>query len=597
MAYDFGGWATVPNVKCTDGLTILDDAFSDNDGKRVPLVWNHCHDSVNNILGHADLEYRPGQGMYARCKFNDTDSGHTAKKLLDNGDIFSLSIWANKLKKVQGTHVAHGDIKELSLVIAGANPRSYIDQIMAHGDYDYAEDEDIIWAAKPIDDVVSHAEEKKEEPKMAEPKAEPKAQEGGKTIGEIFDTLNEEQKNAVYAIIGQALEEAGVSDESNSKGDDDEMKHNAFDTAYGTDEDVLMHADLSPIFEDAKRYGSLKDSFLAHADDYGIKDIEMLFPEPTTLDNPPTFISREMGWVQGVMAGVHKTPFSRIKSVFADITADEARAKGYIKGKYKKEEVFTLLKRTTTPTTVYKKQKLDRDDVIDITDFDVVVWIKKEMRMMLDEELATAFLVGDGRPTSSDDKINEQNIRPIWKDEDLFTIKVNVTHATGASDSQKAKDIIRAIIKSRKDYKGSGEPTFYTTEDVVTEMLLIEDNNGRIIYDSMQKLASTLRVKNIVTVPTFEGRTREGRTSVTSESGKNFALIGLIVNLNDYYVGADKGGAVSMFDDFDIDYNAQKYLIETRCSGALVKPYSAIAVETEVTTSSGGGTTDEETKG
>lgn len=594
MDHDFGGWATVGNVKCTDGLTIDPGAFMDNDGKRVPLVWNHCHNNVNNILGHADLEYRPGHGMYAKCKFNDTESGKTARQLLDNGDIFSLSIWANQLKKINDSRVAHGDIKEVSLVIAGANPKSYIDQILAHGDYDYADDEDIIFAAQPIELDVTHVDEKKEDKNVAESEKK----ESGETIGEIFDTLSEKQKNAVYAIIGQALEEAGAS--GGNDGGDDDMKQNAFDMRSMEDDDVLIHADFSPIFEDAKRYGSLKDSFLAHADSYGIKDIETLFPEPTQLDNPPTFISRDMGWVSGVMAAVHKTPFSRIKSMFADITADEARAKGYIKGNRKKEEVFTLLKRTTTPTTVYKKQKLDRDDVTDIVDFGVVAWIKSEMRMMLDEELATAFLVGDGRLASSDDKINEQNIRPIWKDDDLYTIKTLVTHASGATDSQKAKDIIRAIIKSRKNYKGSGEPTFYTTEDVVTEMLLIEDNNGRIIYDSMQKLASTLRVKNIVTIPTFEGKTRDGRSTVSSENGKTFALIGLIVNLKDYNVGADKGGEVSMFEDFDIDYNAQKYLIETRCSGALTKPYSAIAVEVETTSTSSGtgtGTGDSDAEG
>ena len=385
-----------------------------------------------------------------------------------------------------------------------------------------------------------------------------------KTVQDVFDTLTEEQKTVVYALIGQALEDAGVEDDE----EDDDVKHNVFDQ----DEmmgDVLTHSEMQAIFSDAARYGSLKDSVLAH----GIEDIDMLFPEPTNLNTPPDFIKREMGWVSKVMGGVHHTPFSRIKSMFADITEDEARAKGYIKGNFKKEEVFSLLKRTTTPTTIYKKQKLDRDDVIDITDFDVVAWLKQEMRMMLDEEIARAILVGDGRLNSSDDKINELNIRPVWKDEDLYTIKTPVTVADGATSDDKARAFIKAIIKSRKNYKGSGDPTLYTTEDMLTDCLLLEDKVGRVIYDSVGKLASVLRVKEIVTVPVMEGLKRQ------NDAGQNVELMGLIVNLKDYNVGADKGGAVNMFDDFDIDYNAQKYLIETRCSGALIKPFSAIAVE------------------
>ena len=400
---------------------------------------------------------------------------------------------------------------------------------------------------------------------------EPKANEGGeKTVADVFNSMTEEQKTVVYAMIGQALEDNGID---NSEGGDEEMKHNVFDNDTENQENVLSHDAMETIIADGKRYGSLKESFLAHAEEYGIKEIETLFPEPKSLNNPPEFIKREMGWVQKVMSGVHHTPFSRIKSSFADITEDDARAKGYIKGKLKKEEVFSLLKRTTTPTTIYKKQKLDRDDVIDITDFDVVAWLKSEMRMMLDEEIARAILVGDGRLASSDDKINESNIRPIWKDEDLYNIKATIEVDAAATPDQKAKAAIRAIIKSRKNYKGSGNPALYTTEDFLTDCLLLEDMNGRVIYDTEEKLRTALRVSSIITVPVMEGLTRK------DDEGNDLDLLGIIVNLNDYNVGADKGGAINMFDDFDIDYNQQKYLIETRCSGALIKPFSAISIE------------------
>ena len=402
---------------------------------------------------------------------------------------------------------------------------------------------------------------------------EAKKTEGGeKTVADVFNELTEEQKTVVYAMIGQALEDAGNGNDD-SEGGNEEMKHNVFDTDTENQENVLSHDAMQTIIGDAKRFGSLKESFLAHADDYGITNIDYLFPEAKSLNTPPEFIKREMGWVQKVMSGVHHTPFSRIKSMFADITEDEARAKGYIKGKLKKEEVFSLLKRTTTPTTIYKKQKLDRDDVIDITDFDVVAWLKSEMRMMLDEEIARAILVGDGRLASSDDKINESNIRPIWKDEDLYNIKSTIEVDAAATPDQKAKAFIRACIKSRKNYKGSGTPTLYTTEDVLTDCLLLEDLNGRIIYDTEEKLRTALRVSAIVTVPVMEGLKRN------DDEGNNLDLMGIIVNLADYNVGADKGGAINMFDDFDIDYNQQKYLIETRCSGALIKPFSAITLE------------------
>lgn len=573
--FDFSGWATRNDLKCSDGRIIRKDAFKSNDGQKVPLVWNHQHSDPNEVLGHAVLENRD-EGVYAYCKFNDTESGRTAKLLVQHGDVNALSIYANQLKQ-QGPNVMHGNIRELSLVLAGANPGAFIESIIKHGEE--SDEEGIIYTGENItlshsepaeepkkseEEELKHADDKKDT-KVAE---EPKKNEGEETVADVFNTLNEKQKTVVYAMIGQALE-----DNNNSEGGDEEMKHNVFDKDTENQENVLSHDAMETIIADGKRYGSLKESFLAHAEEYGIKEIETLFPEPKSLNNPPEFIKREMGWVQKVMSGVHHTPFSRIKSSFADITEDDARAKGYIKGKLKKEEVFSLLKRTTTPTTIYKKQKLDRDDVIDITDFDVVAWLKSEMRMMLDEEIARAILVGDGRLASSDDKINESNIRPIWKDEDLYNIKATIEVDAAATPDQKAKAAIRAIIKSRKNYKGSGNPALYTTEDFLTDCLLLEDMNGRVIYDTEEKLRTALRVSSIITVPVMEGLTRK------DDEGNDLDLLGIIVNLNDYNVGADKGGAINMFDDFDIDYNQQKYLIETRCSGALIKPFSAISIE------------------
>lgn len=564
--FDFCGWATKANLLCSDGRIIRKDAFKHNDGQTVPLVWNHQHDDVNEVLGHALLENRDA-GVYAYCKFNDTDSGQTAKLLVQHGDINALSIYANQLKQ-QGPNVMHGNIRELSLVLAGANPGASIESIIMHGQE--TDEEAIIYTGESIS--LYHAEESEEKKEMAE------GAKNEKTVADVFDTLNEEQKTVVYALIAQALSENDVTDDETEESEEKEvMKHNVFDQD-DRQEEVLTHAAMETIISDGKRFGSLKESFLAHADEYGITNIDYLFPEEKSLNTPPEFIKRETGWVQKVMSGTHHTPFSRIKSMFADITEDEARAKGYIKGKLKKEEVFSLLKRTTTPTTIYKKQKLDRDDVSDITDFDVVAWLKSEMRMMLDEEIARAILVGDGRLASSDDKINEQNIRPVWKDEDLYTVKTPITVASNASDSDKAKEFIKAVIKSRKNYKGSGTPTLFTTEDVVTDCLLIEDTTGRRIYNSVADLATTLRVKEIVTVEVMENLSR------TDSDSKTYKLLGLVVNLSDYNVGADKGGAINMFDDFDIDYNQQKYLIETRCSGALIKPYSAIALELTTST-------------
>ena len=560
--YDFSGWATKNNLKCSDGRTILKDAFKHDDGVTVPLVWNHQHNDPINILGHALLENRD-EGVYAYCKFNETDSGKNAKILVEHGDVSALSIYANQLKQ-QGGNVIHGAIREVSLVLAGANPGAFIDSVIAHGEE--SEEEAVIFTGEDI--VLSHANEDKTEKKDPEPKEEEKKEEmkeeKQKTVKEVFDTLTEEQKTVVYAIIGQIMEE-NQNESKDIEGGKEEMKHNVFDNDKENKEEVLSHSDTEAIFSDARRYGSLKDSVLAH----GITNLAYLFPEDTNLNKVPEFISRDTGWVKNVMSSVHHTPFSRIKSQFADITADDARAKGYTKGNLKREEVFSLLKRSTTPTTVYKKQKLDRDDVIDITDFDVVSWIKGEMRMMLDEELARAFLIGDGRLSSSDDKINEQNIRPIYNDADLYTVKAEIDVGASATSEDKAKAFIKSVIKNRKEYKGTGSPTLYTTEDVVADCLLLEDSNGRFIYDSMDKLKNVLRVKDIVTVPVMEG----------AKGAKGGDLMAILVNLADYNVGADKGGAVNMFDDFDIDYNAQKYLIETRCSGALIKPYSAIAFE------------------
>lgn len=567
--YDFSGWATRNDLLCSDGRTIRKDAFKHCDGKTVPLVWNHNHSDPDNVLGHALLENR-NEGVYAYCSFNNTESAKNIKEAVRHGDVRSLSIFANQLKQA-GSDVIHGAIREVSLVLAGANPGAFIDSVMAHGDG--VETGIIVGYDENI--MLYHSEEnadasdKKEEPKKESEKEE--------TVADVFDTLSEKQKTVVYAMIGQALEGADDNEDSkdDSEGGNDTMKHNVFEPETKEEENVLSHDALNTIISDAKRYGSMKESFLQHADTYGINQIDYLFPDAKSIDAHPQFISRDMGWVNKVMGAVHHTPFSRIKSVFADITEDEARAKGYIKGKLKKEEVFSLLKRTTMPTTVYKKQKMDRDDVVDITDFDVIAWLKTEMRMMLNEELARAYLIGDGRLASSDDKINESNIRPIWKDEDLFTIKAVFTPEAGATADDIAKLFIRTIIKARKNYKGSGNPVLYTTEDILTDCLLLTDSTGRDLFDSVEKLKMKLRVGDIVTVAPMEGQTRE-------VEGKSRALYGILVNLDDYNVGADKGGAINMFDDFDIDYNQQKYLIETRCSAALTKPYSAIAVEMEV---------------
>lgn len=561
--YDFSGWATKNNLKCSDGRTIMRDAFKHNDGQTVPLVWNHQHNDPLNVLGHALLENRES-GVYAYCKFNDTEAGKNAKMLVEHGDVTALSIYANQLKQ-KGGNVEHGVIREVSLVLAGANPGAFIDSILRHGEA--SDEEGVIYTGETLSLYHADEEEKKEDKKVAEKE---------RTVQDVVDSMTEEQRNVMYALIGQALEGSDVkhSDEEENQNENEnggeEMKHNVFENENALQaNDTLTHAEMEAILRDAKRYGSLKESCLQHGIDH-IDEPGYLFPEFKNLNREPEFVGRDMGWVSKVMTGVHRTPFSRIKSLQADIREEDARALGYMKGNLKKEEVFTLLKRTTDPQTVYKKQKLHRDDVLDITDFDVVAFVKREMRMMLEEEIARAILVGDGRLPDSDDKIMETHIRSIANEEELYAIHHEVTVSDKNDAEAKAKEMIRAALRARKDYKGSGEPTLFCSEAVLTEMLLLEDATGRVIYDSVAKLATAMRVKEIVTVPVMEGATNVAKT-------KN--VLGIIVNLRDYNVGADKGGQVSMFEDFDIDYNAQKYLIETRCSGALIKPFSAIVLE------------------
>lgn len=629
--YDFSGWATKNDLQCSDGRTIRKDAFKDNDGQIVPLVWNHQHNDSQNILGHALLENRP-EGVYAYCKFNDTPTGKNAKMLVEHGDVTALSIYANQLKQ-KGGNVEHGVIREVSLVLAGANPGAFIDAILRHGEA--SDEEGVIYTGEDL--ILEHSD--KDEKKVAKlllamimslvdnldeeqrknffarfghesiwgiesdlmkhsideigsikdefnhPNTKSNKEgkmKNEKTVQDVVDSMTEEQKNVMYALIGQALEDKAVEHSNiENNGGEEEMKHNVFENDNNKQNNTLSHADMEMILKNAKRCGSLKEAVLAHADEhgdaiydtYGIKPnaesegISMLFPDYKNLNNVPEFIKRDTGWVAQVMGAVHHTPFSRIKSMFADIREEEARALGYMKGDLKKEEVFSLLKRTTDPQTIYKKQKLHRDDVIDITSFDVVAWIKAEMRMMLEEEIARAILIGDGRLADDDNKIQQQHIRSIANEDPLFAIHKDLVVAEG---EERAKGFIKTCIRARKDYKGSGEPTLFLAEEMLVEMLLLEDKNGRVIYESEQALARALRVKNIVTVPVMEG---------AQNLAKDKNILGIVVNLKDYNVGADKGGAVAMFEDFDIDYNAQKYLIETRCSGALVKPFSAIVIE------------------
>lgn len=670
MNFDFSGWATVNDMLCADGRTIRRNAFEGNDGATVPLVWNHDHNSPANVLGHALLENR-SEGMWAYCKLNDTDMAKTARTLIEHGDIDSLSIYANHLKQIGGD-VYHGEIKEVSLVLAGANPGAHIIDInlahsddeeydaqifngeqlfFAHSDANTSEEKTLGQIVDSMNDeqknalyqlvALAHADTRKDDELPEEESEEETTEESEsseseededelehscdkkdedteeedegeedaesdeseesdedendeeddedlkhseeesmadeKTVGDVLDTLTEEQKNVVYALVGQAIQDAKGT---GSTEEEEDVKHNIFDSDTQNAENVLSHADMEAIMADGENYGSLKKAALAH----GITDIDYLFPDAKTLDNPPGFISRDQDWVSELMGATHHTPFSRIKTIQADITADEARAKGYIKGHLKKEEVIKLLRRTTEPVTVYKKQKLDRDDVIDITDFDVVAWLKGEMRVMLNEEIARAVLIGDGRADSDDDKINEEKVRPIATDADLYTIKKVVEE--GDTTDKTVKNFIRAAVKARKDYKGSGNPTLYAPEDIITDCLLVEDTIGRRLYETEQQLASALRVKKMVSVPVMEN-------AKMTVAGTVYDIMGVIVNPIDYNIGADKGGAVSLFDDFDIDYNKQIYLIETRMSGALIKPFSAIVLLKK----SADGSSDDEAQG
>ena len=593
--YDFSGWATKANVKCFDGLTIAPNAFKDCDGKAVPVVWNHDHSAPESVLGHALLQNRK-EGVYAYVKLNDTSSGQTAKACVDNGDIDAMSIYATGIQKT-GRTVMHGMIKELSLVIAGCNPGALIDEVVKHsaGGSETDSSEAYIYTDSGLslkhgldpddnpleDEMLQHSDDSSETDK--DKKGESKmADANEKTVKEVFDTLTEEQKNVVYAIIGSALDE-GKGGESDDKGDgeEDNTMHHCFENDNGGT--VLQHSldDINGIIATASKHGTLRDAFLdagitgdelAHS----IENMDYLFPDDHNLDTVPRIVDRDQTWVDKVMNSVHHVPFARVKVMFADLTEDDARAKGYIKGNYKKEQVFKLLKRSTTPTTVYKKQRFDRDDIIDMSTMDVVAFTKKEQRGKLNEELAMAFLISDGRDDASDDKINELNIRPIFNDDDFYTIKVVVQPGTNATEDTKAKATIKSIIKARKDYKGSGSPTFYTTDDVLTDMLLLEDGIGHPLYADEAALARKLRVKEIVTVPRMEGR----------KGAKGGDLLGIVVNLADYTVGADKGGEVNMFDDFNIDYNQLIYLIETRCSGAMTTPYGAMAIEMDAANSS-----------
>lgn len=578
--YDFGGYATRNDCRCADGLTIRHNAFKDCDGVVVPMVWAHRHNEPTNVLGKCLLENR-ADGVYTYGLFNDTENGEYAKHLVKHGDISGLSIFANHIKKA-GSDVIHGTIREVSLVLAGANPGAYIDEVVAHDDVDNETNEAFIYSepyaidldpeGPIIHDDIEHADNTKEEKTVAENKE--------KTVKDVIDSMTEEQQQVLNYLVGEAL-----ASKENTTEEDKDVKHNMFDAENESEEFVLSHDDMGEIFADAKRMGSLKESVLSHADQYGIKDINMLFPDAKAISESPDFIKRETEWVSTLMSATKHAPFTRIKSIHANITADEARAKGYIKGKKKMEEVIALLKRSTDPQTIYKKQKLDRDDILDITDFNVVAWLKGEMRIMLDEEIARAVLVGDGRSSVAEDKVSEDHIRPIWTDSDVYTVKARSIYDTTSTDESRAKDLIKRVVKARKEYKGSGNPTFWTTEDVLTEMLLLEDTTGRKLYNSIADLATAMRVSKIVTVPVMEGMKHKVKDeSLSDTKEEDYYLDGILVNPIDYTIGTDAGGQVTMFDDFDIDYNQQKYLIETRISGALTKPYSAISFEHRVKT-------------
>ena len=605
---DFRGYATRNDILCTDGRIIRRDAFQHNDGKRVPLVWNHNHSDIENVLGYGIL-HNVSDGVEVEGYLNDTTKGIAARQILEHGDVTGLSIFANHLSQ-NGVNVVHGDIKEVSLVLAGANSGAIIEEVLTHGD---GEDEEVLtafcnegvtWLAhsdkdddedeEDVEEDEEDVEDDDEEEDVEEEKLEKKqlahadedAGNEDETVEDVFNSLSEKQKKIVYFMLAKAVE--GNGDEvKHSDTEEDTMSRNVFET-YGNQQEqrtVLSHSDMEQILKDAKRLGSLKESITQHLESgvlahsitnadgstqsYGIADIDYLFPDYKSLMEKPEFIQRKQEWVSVVMNGVHHTPFSRVKSMFADITMDEARAKGYIKGNLKKEEVFSLLKRTTDAKTVYKKQKLDKDDITDITDFDVVAWIKAEMRLLLEEEIARAILVGDGRLSSDDDHISEEHIRPIAKEHELFSVKIRVA-MPGSDVSAETKNFMNQVIRSRKLYRGSGNPTMFTSEDLVTEMLLLEDGIGHKLYKTEAELATALRVSRIVTCPFFD----ELYASETAVDGD--PVLAIIVNMGDYNVGTNNGGQTSFFDDFDIDYNQFKYLYETRISGALVKPFSAL---------------------
>ena len=644
MDYDFSGYATKNNIRCADGRVIRHDAFKENDGQIVPLVWQHVHTDPTNVLGHALLENRD-DGVYAYATLNNTESGKHAREMVKNGDIVAMSIFANRLQQ-QGSDVIHGVIREVSLVLAGANPGALIDNIsLAHSETDGStsyidvDDEAIIYSGLEDIQYFSHTDSSDNSEESNDKKEE--GDVADKTVNDVFNTLNDEQKDVVYFLIGQAVEQsksgkvneamahadddpddADDSDDSDDTNNDrnnsdertvqdvfdeftkeqkdvvyfligqaletangsgkkndggDSMKHNVFDEAYTNEADVLTHDEFTAIMADAGKSSSLKGVFLEH----GIENLDILFPEAKMVRPEPDMITRNMGWVDILWGSIKRTPFSRIKSVAANLTPDAARAKGYVKQNQKVDQVISLLSRETTPQTIYKKQTLDRDDTVDIVDIDVIAWLKQELRLMLNEEICRAILVGDGRAVNDRDKIKEDKIRPIYGDEDVYTIYHEVEYGQSDTDDQKASRIIDAAVRARKEYKGTGNPKMFATNEVISDMLLAKDSIGRRLYKDMNELATAMRVSEIVEVPVMEGIQRETGSGLST---KTMNLLAIIVNPADYSLGADKGGAVSLFDDFDIDYNQMKYLIETRCSGALTLPYSAIALEVDAST-------------
>lgn len=612
MKVDFSGFVTKNDIKCTDGRTIKNGAFKHCDGMVVPMVWQHCTNDPGNILGKVYLEHREGEGVYGYGVFNNTEKAKTVKELVRHGDIDSMSIHANKLVERNG-EVYHGDIIEVSLVTRGANSGAKIENVsISHGDGTYTDldDEAVVHRIGDIDnfgdedlhiDMYHSDGTPVDDPEDPYLEHEDEDEEDDETIEEVFNAMTDKQKNVVYALIGAAVADAKPDAEtknetkhSDDEGGNEEMRTNAFENQGRVKTDELTHADLvangtyenvaKATFDEVfNRNIKFRDALKHAAATYGISNIELLFPDAKSLTNVPELVKRRTEWVSTVMSGTRHVPFSRIKSVFADITAEEARARGYIKGAQKIEEVFPVMSRTTTPQTIYKKQKLDRDDILDITDFDVVAWLRAEMRIMLEEEIARAILIGDGRLVTSPDKIKEDHVRPIWTDDPFYSLKMQIP----ASKAEDYSYLADTFVRARKKYEGRGTPVAFMAPETVTEMMLLRNNNGDRMYKTEAELRDALRVSGIVEVPLFYGQTRTDATTT-----KKYALNAIIVNLADYTVGADKGGEVTTFNDFDIDYNQEKYLIETRISGALTAYHSAIVIETEVSTgTSSGGTT------